>query len=1041
MSVRISAWAVRRPIPVVALFIALTLAGLIAYLQLPVKRFPNVALPIISVSVTQSGAAPSEMETQITRPVENALAGVAGVKHVSSTVVLGSSSTTIEFVLHSDMQKAMDDVRTAIDRIRVQLPTGIDPPTVQRVDIESAPIVTYAIEAHRMSAADLSWFIDDTVARALQAQPGVAQVTRVGGVEREINVILDPVRMAARGVIAPQVSSALARFNTDEAGGRAEIGAREQTIRVVGSSATVDALRALTLPVQTGFLRLSDVADVGDGAAEVRSFALLDGRPVIGFQVNKTSAASDVSAEDNVKAGIAKLELQHPGVRFTPIVSTVDSTRQSFSSTKHVLVEGTILAAFVVFLFLRDWRATAIAAIAMPLSLVPTFAAMSAFGFSLNSITLLALTLVIGILVDDAIVEIENIQKRIEAGLSPYRASIIGADAIGLAVVATTATIVAVFLPVSLIPGTAGQFFREFGLTVAFAVLFSLVVARLLTPLLAAYFLKPHVHVEPVRPFTGRYRRILDWMLDHRWAATGLGAIVFVASLFIAGSLQTGFQPVGDPGFLYLQVQGPPGTTRDEMDEAVVQATRVLLRQPDVERVFAQVGSSSGGAIGAGATGSDVRDGTITVVLREHRSVTTDEFRQISRPLLARIPDVRLLNQSDMGSAGVEIVLAGESGQALEEVQSRLLRDMRQLTMIANPRAVPAPPGPELVITPRPLEAARLNVNSQALAQTLRIATIGDIDANVAKFSEGSRRLPIRVRLAERDRADLESLSQLRVPTIEGKTTPLSTVADLRFEAGPGRIIRYDRERRVSVQADLAPGATIGDALKAVHALPTMRQLPAGVREATVGDAEAMADLFGGFILAILAGIGLTYAVLVILFGGFFKPVIILAALPMSLFGAFLALKLFGMAIDLPALIGLLMLLGLCAKNSILLVEFAIEDVRAGQTIKEALRNACHQRARPIVMTTVAMAAGMLPTALGVGEGAEFRQPMALAVIGGLISSTLLSLILVPVVYEQISDLEAWLAPRLGRLVNQRLPGDDAPIREDEETLVTADVR
>lgn len=1038
MSLRISAWAVRRPIPVVALFIALTLAGIVAYLQLPVKRFPNVALPIISVAVTQSGAAPSEMETQVTRPIENALAGVAGVKHVSSSVVLGSSSTTIEFVLHSDMQKAMDDVRTAVERVRVQLPPGIDPPTIQRIDIESAPIVTYAVEAPAMSAADLSWFIDDTVARTLQAQPGVAQVARVGGIDREVNVILDPERMAARGVTAPQVSAALARFNTDEAGGRAEIGAREQTIRVVGSAATIDALRSLTIPLTTGYLRLSDVADVGDGAAEVRSFARLNGHPVIGFQVNKTSAASDVSAEDNVRVAIARLAAQHPGIRFIPIVSTVDSTRQSFASTKHVLIEGTILAAFVVFLFLRDWRATAIAAIAMPLSLVPTFAAMAALGFSLNSITLLALTLVIGILVDDAIVEIENIQKRIEAGLSPYRASIIGADAIGLAVVATTATIVAVFLPVSLIPGTAGQFFREFGMTVAIAVLFSLVVARLLTPLLAAYFLKPHVHVEPLRPFTGQYRRILDWMLDHRWAATGLGALVFVTSLVIVATLPTGFQPIGDPGFLYLQVQGPPGATRDDMDEAVARATRTLLAQPAVDRVFAQIGSSSGGAIGAPGSGSDIREGTITVVLRHDRSVTTDQFRQLSRPLLARIPDIRLLNQSDMGAAGVEIVLAGENGKDLEAVQARLLREMRGVPSIANPRAVPPPPGPELVVTPRPVEAARLNVDSRALAQTLRIATLGDIDANVAKFSEGARRLPIRVRLAEHDRADLSRIAQLRVPTIDGKTTPLATVADLRFEAGPGRIVRYDRERRVSVQADLVGGATIGDALKAIHALPAMQKLPDGVREAKVGDAEAMADLFGGFIIAILAGVGLTYGVLVLLFGGFFKPVIILAALPMSLFGAFLALRLFGMAIDLPALIGLLMLLGLCAKNSILLVEFAIEDVRAGQTVKEALRNACHQRARPIVMTTVAMAAGMLPTALGVGEGAEFRQPMALAVIGGLITSTLLSLILVPVVYEQISDLEAWLGPRLARLVNPRQPGDDAPISPEEETLVTS---
>lgn len=1026
MSFRVSAWSIRNPIPVVSLFILLTIAGIVAYVGLPIKQFPNVTFPIVVVTVSQNGAAPTEMENQITRPIENALSSVAGVKHISSTVVLGVSTTTVEFELHSDMQKATDDVRTAVERTRVQLPPGIDPPLVQRLDIENAPILTYAVSAPGMGGTELSRFIDKVATRALQAQDGVAQVTRIGGADREINVILDAQRMAALGVTAPQVNNALAAFNSDDPGGRADVGQVEQTIRVLGSSADVDRLRDLTIPVQGSYVRLSDIAEVGDGATETRGFARLDGRPVTAIQVSKTRDASDIAVEDKIVKTVARLEKDHPGVRFTKLVSTVDSTRRSFASTQHVLIEGIFLAVLVVFLFLRNWRATIIAAVAMPLSLIPTFVAMSAMGFSLNSITLLALTLVIGILVDDAIVEVENIEKRIEAGESPYRAALIGADAIGLAVIATTATIIAVFAPVSLIPGQAGQFFREFGLTVAVAVLFSLVVARLLTPLMAAYFLVPltdRVHREK-RPVNPIYGRVLDWALAHRWMAIGIGSGIFLLSMLLASLTPVGFQPVGNPGYLYIAMQGPPGATREDMARAVDRATRMLLAEPTVERVFAQAGSTSGGM----GDGGDLRTGTLTVVLKEDRNLTTDQFRQHIRPRLRDIPDVRLSNQGSFGSAGVNIILAGEDGQALERTQTQLLREMRGLRSVSDPRPAPPPAGPELIVTPRPAEASRLNVNSSTLAQILRIATIGDIDANVAKYSDGDERVPIRVRLPESARQDLETIANLRVPTLDGQTTPLSAVADIHFQAGPGKIVRYDRERRVSVEADLVAGRTLGQALSEVAQLPVMRNLPKGVQEAREGDSEAMMELFGGFLIAIVAGIGLTFAVLVLLFRSFFKPVTILAALPLSLLGAFAALVLFGKTLDLPAMIGLLMLLGLCAKNSILLVEFAIEEERKGVPMTQALRNACRERARPIVMTTVAMAAGMLPTALGIGEGAEFRQPMALAVIGGLVTSTALSLIFVPVVYEIVESIEKWLAPKAAKLVTPRQPGDDDPI-------------
>ena len=1028
MKFRISAWSIRNPIPIALLFIALALAGVAAYAQMPIKQFPNVVFPLVSVTVTQSGAAPSEIETQITRPVEDAIAGVENVRHISSDITLGASVTSIEFQLGTDLQRATDEVRTAVERARAILPPSIDPPRVTQVNIDSAPIITYAVSSTTMTAAELSWFVDNTVSRAVQTAQGVGSVARAGGVTREINVVLDPARMNARGVTAPQINQALNQYFSDNPGGRAMIGGREQTVRVLGASTDFEALRALTIPVGGSYVRLADVAEIGDGEGEIRSFARLDGRPAVTFTVSKTREASEVSTEENVVEAVDRLAEQYKDVTFTLVVSTVESTRESYISTVHVLVEGMLLAALVVFVFLRNWRATLITAVAMPLSLLPTFAVIGMLGFSLNIITLLALTLVIGILVDDAIVEIENIEKRVETGESPYRASLIGADSIGLAVVATTATIVVVFTPVSMMPGIAGQFFREFGLTVAVAVMFSLLVARLVTPVLAAYFLKPVAHPKPRPELPKAYRKILDWALTHKWIASAIGGLVFFGSLGVASLLPTGLQPAADPGYVYLQIQGPPGATRQDMERAIGQLTTLMHEQPDTKSVFAQVG---GGNAFEGS-GGDLRNGSITVILDDDRSMDTESFKQAVRPLLRQIPDVRVSTQAGgFGGSDMEIVLASQDPAALDRAQLDLQRQMRTLSQVTDVRPQPPPPGPELVIRPKAEEAARLGVTSQALAQILRVATIGDIDANVAKFSEGERRIPVRVRLPEDARSDLATLGQLEVPTLDGKTTPVSSVADLSFQAGPARIVRFDRERRASVQASLS-NATFGEALAAANDLPVMKNLPAGVNVASQGDAEAMGELFGGFAVAMASGIGLIYAVLVLLFGSFFKPITILSALPLSLMGAFLSLLLMGQQLDLPVLIGLLMLLGLAAKNSILLVEFAIEAERRGVSRHQALYEACRERARPIVMTTVAMAAGMLPTALGLGEGSEFRQPMAIAVIGGLISSTALSLVLVPVVYEIIDDLEQRLAPKLARLVTPRRPEDDRPIEEQE---------
>jgi hydrophobic/amphiphilic exporter-1 (mainly G- bacteria), HAE1 family len=1027
----ISAWAIRNPVPVAVLFLGLILAGVVSYMGLPIKQYPNIEFPVIAVTVTQNGAAPGELETQVTRPVEDAVAGVSGIKTIQSTVSQGASTTSMQFEIGEDLQKKTDEIRSKIAQARAVLPRDIDEPIVQQIEIDSAaPILTYAVSAPGMTDDELSWFIDDTVSRTLQAAKGVSQVSRVGGVSREINVVVSPDRLTARGLTATQVNNALRGFVTDSPGGRVNIGGREQTLRVYSNAASVAAIRDLTIPTGGGrYVKLSDVADVGDGASEVRGFARLNGRPVVGFQVAKTKEASDVVAEDAVAAAIVQLEKAHPDVKFAKIFSSVDDTRESFHATQHVLGEGMLLAALVVFFFLRDWRATMITAVAMPISLVPTFFVMKLMGFSLNVVTLLALTLVVGILVDDAIVEIENIEKRVARGLRPYQASIEGADAIGLAVVATTMAIVVVFTPVSFMPGIPGQFFKEFGLTVSVAVLFSLAVARLVTPLMSAYLLKPTSTPHERKPFTGFYRTVLEWALAHRIVAASLGFVMFVASLMLFPLLPQGFQPAGDPDFLYVDIQGPPGASAADMEDTARRLNNLFYGQKDITGVFIQVGSTVSsfgpGSVGSGA--SDLRSGTATILLNPKRHESGDQIKNRLRDGLRAIPDARLTFLDFQGGAGYQQILRGDNPENLTRAALELEREMRGLPELADPHPSKPPEAPEIVIQPKVEEAARLGVSSDTIATIVRVATVGDIDANVAKFNEGERRIPIRVRLPQDARANIERIANLRVPTASGGTTTLSSVADISFRAGAARIDRLNRERQLTVRAELN-GVEMGQAQRAVNNLPITKHLSRGGHPVAIGNQQAMAELFGGFLLAIFAGVSMIYGVLVLLFRSFFKPAVILSALPLAVGGAFFGLLVFHLSLSIPSLIGFLMLLGLAAKNSILLVEYAIEREREGMTQKEALFEACRERARPIIMTTMAMAAGMLPTALALEKGAEFRQPMAVAVIGGLITSTVLSLVLVPVVYEFIDDFEQWLKPRLARLVTPRhIPLQPAP--------------
>jgi HAE1 family hydrophobic/amphiphilic exporter-1 len=1046
MNLPISSWAIRNPIPVVVAFTLLMVAGLYSYSRLPIKQYPNIAFPMVVATIVQEGAAPTELENQVTRIVENSIAGLPDIELLQSSVTLGASTTIIQFKIGTDLQKAKDDVEQRVNQVRNQLPAAIQPPLINSLDFTGGALMTFAVSHPTMTATDLSWFIDDRIARDLQSVKGVGQVGRVGGVNREINITLDPVRMDAIGVTAADVNNALQRSYRNYGGGVTQVGGSETTTRVIGETATVAELGNLSVPLRGGqsYVRLSDIADVGDGSAEIRSFARLNGRPVVGFEIVKVDTASEVDVENGAYAAIERLKAANPGLEITKIFSITDDTKANFHATQDVLIEGMILAAIVVFLFLRDWRATVIAALAMPLSLIPTFWIISMLGFSLNVVTLLALTLVIGILVDDAIVEVENIQKRTLAGYTPFRAAMEGADAIGLAVLATTASIVVVFLPTSFMGGMPGQFFIEFGITVAVAVVFSLLVARFVSPLMAAYFLKPSKAHLDARKLPGFYENTLKWALRHRLIASFFGFLTFVGAIVSAMVLPAGFIPTEDPGYIMFNISAPPGSTREQMERSATELSELLEKQPDTKDVFITIGSGGAGgqaaAANGGGGGAGMSSGSAILVMDDHHKMHTEELKQLIRPQLAGIADIRvtaLMSGGGPTGSDVNILLTSEDGAALEKAQLALLNEMKDLDdVIRNPRLSPDPPGPELIIRPRTAEAARLNVSTDAIAQVARIATSGDIEANTPKFSEGERRLAIRVRLPDGVRRDLAQLGQLRVPTLSGGSTTLDAVADISYEAGPGVIQRMDRQRMAAVQADFAPGVTSGDATNAVDGTKTMKEIFAGeglVKRARVGQEQAMNEMFSGIIVALLAGIALIYSVMVLLFKSVFKPMVILSSLPLSFSGAFVALLIFGKAIDMPVMIGLVLLLGIAAKNAILLVEFAIESEQRGNNVYDALFDACRERARPIVMTTVAMSAGMLPTALGLGEGAGFRTSMAIAVIGGLISSTVLSLILVPVVYTFVDSIERWFGSWAGNLTTKPTEDDRKLMKKHNE--------
>ncbi|HSV54661.1 MAG TPA: efflux RND transporter permease subunit [Burkholderiaceae bacterium] len=1018
----VSAWSIKNPIAAMMLFVLLTFAGLLSFQAMKVQNFPDLDLPTVTVSISLPGAAPAQLENEVARKVENSIATVQGLKHIYTKVQDGGVTLTAEFRLEKPVQEAVDDVRSAVSRVRGELPADVRDPIVNKLDLARQPVLAFTIRSPRMDVEAVSWFVDNTVSKKLLAVRGVGAVNRVGGVDRQVQVALDPARLQALGATAADISRQLRQVQTESAGGRTDVGGTEQPVRTLATVQSAEELGNLQLALPDGRrIRLNQVATVEDTFAEPRSAALLNGQTVVGFEVARSRGASEVEVGAAVQAALTELRGAHPDVEMTEAFNFVKPVEEEYRGSMVLLYEGAALAVLVVWLFLRDWRATFVSAVALPLSVIPAFIGMHYLGFSVNVVTLLALSLVVGILVDDAIVEVENIVRHLRMGKSPYQAAMEASDEIGLAVIATTFTLIAVFLPTAFMSGVAGKFFKQFGWTASLAVFASLVVARVLTPMMAAYLLKPITgdHKDPYWMKT--YMRWATWCIKHRFL-TGLGAgAFFFGSIMLIPLLPTGFIPPDDNSQTQVYLELPPGATLAQTMATAEHARQMVAKVAHVNSIYTTIGGGSTGGDPFAPQGlAETRKATLTILMSERgerprKQVIENQIRAALEPL----PGAR--SNVGLGGSGEKyiLVLTGEDPVALQASALAVEKDLRTIPGLGSVASAASLIRPEIAVRPDFVRAADLGVTSAAIAETLRIATVGDYDVSLPKLNLSQRQVPILVKLNSAARQDLDLLSRLAVPGIKGPVM-LGQVATLEVTGGPSMIDRYDRSRNITFEIELS-GLQLGDVAAAVQQLPSIKNLPAGVKVAEIGDAEVMGELFLSFGLAMLTGVLCIYIVLVLLFKDFLHPITILAALPLSLGGAFVGLLLAQKSFSMPSLIGLIMLMGIATKNSILLVEYAILARREhGMTRWDALLDACHKRARPIIMTTIAMGAGMLPIAIGFGAAdPSFRSPMSIAVIGGLITSTFLSLLVIPAVFTYVDDVGLWFGQQLRRLHRQ----------------------
>ncbi len=1015
MSLNVSAYSIRNPLVAILLFVLLTLGGIYGFMQMKVQQFPDIDLPAVVVTVTLPGAAPSQLENDIAKKIENKLTSIEGVKHIRTSLQTGVATIATEFILEKDIQVAVDDVRSAVGEVRGDLPAAANDPIITKVSTSGFPVVTYSVASENMNVEDLSWFVDDTVTKRLSDIPGVSTVSRIGGLQREITVAADPIALSGLKYPIAQLSNQITGIQQDSSGGEAEVGKTTQTIRVLGAVERASDLNNLQVAVPTGGTQaLGRMAQITDGAADPSSIAKLDGETVVAFNITRSRGASEVEVMELVDAELAKLSADVGNIDIEKVYDRATPIAEDYQASLRMLIEGGLLAVVVVFLFLRNIRATFVAAVALPLSVIPTFLGMYLFGFSLNIISLLALSLVIGVLVDDAIVEVENIIRHLRMGKTPYEAAMEAADEIGLAVVATTFTLIAVFLPTAFMGGIVGQFFRQFGWTAALSIFASLMVARLITPMMAAYILRPEKkHVEKQSALMDWYLKVVSWTLHHRWITMGATLILFVASLALVKLLPTSFIPDNDIDQTRVEIELTPDVALEDTERVAAMASERILAMPEVTHIFTSVGEAQA-AMEASSGGKAENIAGLDIVLapRAERASKQEIERQISS-MLSEVPGARFtVGLSSGGETGYNFSLTSTDPRLLEQTAQQMMAEIRALPSAGAVTSDRSLPRQELTVTPNRLAMADKGVTTQDIATTLRVATVGDYEQRLSKLNLDTRQVPIVVRLPDIAKQNVSQLEGLYVPSAlpAGQGVRVGEVASLNFGTGPAQISRLDRERAISITVQPSNGE-LGDLVQAVKSIPSMQQMPASITIIDQGQAENMAELFSGFVIAMSVGVVCILGVLILLFGRILQPFTILMALPLSIGGAFVGLVITNSSLSMPSMIGFIMLMGIATKNSILLVDYALIAQRRGLARFEAIIDSCRKRARPIIMTTIAMGAGMLPLVFGWGDAdPTFRRPMAAAVLGGLVTSTLLSLVVIPVVYTLMDDLSGWFS-------------------------------
>jgi HAE1 family hydrophobic/amphiphilic exporter-1 len=1032
----ISDFAIKRPIVTVTVMLALVVFGLFSLFQLDTDEFPDVVAPVVTIATIYPGASPDVVEREVTDPIEEAISGISGVRTVRSQSLDGYSFIISEFAFSKNLPEAMQEVRDKIGEIRGDLPIEIEEPTLGKFSETDQPILSIAVASNVLDGPELTRVVDPEFTRELRAIAGVADVRLAGGVQRELTVELRPEALQQAGIGIGQVVGALQSQNLAAPVGRINGALDEKTIRLRGRLEAPEDFLQLVVAERNGqVIRLGQVATVRDGTEEQRTAAIYNGRDAVGIDVRKSKGYSTTDVAERVVARLDELSRRLPtGVRVDVVKNSGERVEASVANVEEALFIGALLTVLVVFLFLNSWRSTVITGLALPVSVLASFIAVLVFGFTLNTMSLMGLSLAIGILIDDAIVVRENIVRHIEMGKDHFTAAREGTDEIGLAVAATTFSIVAVFIPIAFISGIAGQWFKPFALTIACSVLVSLFVSFSLDPMLSAYWADPELeegaHRNPVSRAldkfnkwfnrqAGNYKKVIAWALDHRWSVVALSVASFVGAIMLQAMYGGGgFMPESDQSEALIVVETPPGSNLQYTRLKAEEAARIARGYKETSATYTTIGGASGGV--------DRADVYVKMVKKADRSLSQADFSSSLRRDMAAVGGATFTVFSNVWAGNfkqIQLELRGEDSRTLAEFADRMQAAVKAVPGAVDVGLSTKGQKPELDVQLNRGVAGSLGITVGQVAQALRPAFAG-IDAGDWVDPQGETR-DVYVRLSPEARSRTADLEQLPI-TVAGPsgpvTLPLGQIATVRQSIGPAQIDHLDRTKVVTVQAN-TQDRSLSEVLAGINLAlaPILAELPEGYRLTQGGEAKDQAEVFGQVFAALGTAVLLMYLILVMQFGSFVDPLAILMSLPLSLIGVVLALLITGDTLNIMSLIGVILLMGIVAKNAILLIDFAKwARERDGLSLRDALIEGGAIRLRPILMTTFALIAGMLPVAIGAGEGADFRAPLGRAVIGGVITSTFLTLIAIPTFYEIFDQWRSWFSRKLGFGVSQR---------------------